>query len=68
MKLSINISLFLFTLLMLGSESLSLTDYQMKKICRKYKSYSTCLKNLQEKKSSLQKGNLIEIPVIPYKE
>ena len=52
---------------MLGSKSLSLTDYQIEKICRKEKRKSTCVKNLREKRFNLNKGNLIEIPVIPYR-
>ena len=68
MKLILNLSLFLLALLTFGDSSLSLTDYQIKKICRKEKKELTCIKNLQEKRSNLQKGNLIEIPVIPYKK
>ena len=67
MKILLNILLFLFTLVMLGDKSFSLTDYKIKKICRKEKKNLTCIKNLQEKRSNLQKGNLIEIPVLPYK-
>jgi len=40
---------------------------QIKKICKNEKRKLTCLKNLKEKRSNLQKGNYIEIPVIPYK-
>ena len=68
MKLLLKIYLFLFTLALFGEKSLSLTDYQIKKICKKDKRVSTCIKNLQEKRTNLQKGNLIEIPVIPYKD
>ena len=67
MKLALNLSIFLLTLVMLGSKSLSLTDYQIEKICRKEKRKSTCVKNLREKRFNLNKGNLIEIPVIPYR-
>ena len=67
MKLALNLSLFLFALVILGDKSFSITDKQIKKICKKEKSESTCIKNFQEKKTDLQKGNLIEIPVIPYK-
>ena len=67
MKLALKISFFLFTLFAYIDESLSLTDYQIKKICKKEKREITCIKNLKEKRSNLQKGNLIEIPVIPYK-
>ena len=61
------LKLFLFALVISGDESFSLTDYQIKKICKKEKIESICIKNLRKKKDSLEKGNLIEIPVIPYK-
>ena len=67
MKLALNLSLSLLALFTFSVESFSLTDYQIKKICKKEKMKSTCIKNLQEKRSNLQKGNLIEIPVIPFK-
>ena len=67
MKLALNLSLSLLALFTFGYESFSLTDYQIKKICKKERMKSTCIKNLQEKRSNLQKGNLIEIPVIPFK-
>ena len=67
MKLILNFFLFIFALLMLGDKSFSLTDYKIKKICEKEKRESICIKNLKEKRSNLKKGNLIEIPVIPYK-
>ena len=65
MKLALN--LFLLSLVFLGSESFALTNYQIKKICKKEIRESNCIKNLLQKKSDLQKGNVIEIPVIPYK-
>ncbi len=67
MKSVFNLSLFLFALLILGDKSFSFTDYQIKKICKNEKRETTCIKNLREKRSNLLKGNLIEIPVIPYK-
>ncbi len=67
MTLSFKFSLFLFVLFILGDKSLSLTDYQIRKFCKNEKRESTCIRILQEKKSDLQKGNFIEIPVIPYK-
>ena len=67
MKLALNLSLSLLALFTFSVESFSLTDYQIKRICKKEKMKSTCIKNLQEKRSNLQKGNLIEIPVIPFK-
>ena len=67
MKLIFKLSIFVFALFTFEDESFSLTDYQLKKICKKDKRVYTCIKNLQEKRSNLQKGNLIEIPIIPYK-
>jgi len=67
MKLALNFLLFVFVLFVFGYKSLSLTDYQIKQICKKEKEILTCKKNLQKKRSNLNKGNLIEIPVIPYK-
>ena len=67
MKLVLNFSMFLLAFFSLSNESFSLTNYQIKKYCRKMKNESLCIKNLQEKRSDLQKGNLIEIPVEPYK-
>ena len=67
MKLVLNLFLFFLAFISFSNESFSLTDYQIKKICKKDKRVSTCIKKLQEKRSKLQKGNLIEIPVIPYK-
>ena len=67
MKLVLNISMFLLVFFSFINESLSLTDYQIKRFCAKKKRVSLCIKNLKEKRSDLQKGKLIEIPVIPYK-
>ena len=67
MKLALNLSFLLFAILTFGDKSLSITDYQIKKICKKEKRESICIKNLREKKYNLEKGNFIEIPVIPYK-
>ena len=68
MKLVLNLFLFLSTFISFSDKSFSLTDYQIKKICKKDKRVATCIKNLREKRANLQKGNLIEIPVIPYKD
>ena len=65
MKLALILSLFaLFTF---DEKSFSLTNYQIKQICKKEKKASICIKNLQAQIDNLQKGNKIEIPVIPYK-
>tara|TARA_B100000242_G_scaffold221430_1_gene162384 strand:+ start:763 stop:969 length:207 start_codon:yes stop_codon:yes gene_type:complete len=67
MKFTLNLSIFLISLFMFNDKSFSLTKYQIEKICEKKRNELTCKKNLQEKILNLQKGNLIEIPVIPYK-
>ncbi len=67
MKLVLNFSIFLLAFSSFSSESFSLTDYQIKRFCANKKRVSLCIKNLREKRSDLQEGKLIEIPVIPYK-
>ena len=59
--------LFLFALLTFSGKTFSLTDYQIKKICKKEKRVLTCIRNFQEKRINLQKGNKIEIPIKPFK-
>ena len=67
MKLVLNFSIFLLAFFSISNKSLSLTDYQIKRFCAKEKRVYLCIKNLREKRSDLQKGKLIEIPVTPYK-
>ncbi len=67
MKLALNLYLIIFVLFIFVDKSFSLTDYQIKKICKNEKRKSTCIKILEEKRSNLQKGHLIEIPVLLYK-
>jgi len=67
MKFVLNISMFLLAFFSFSNESFSLTNYQIKRFCKKEKRVSSCIKNLQEKRSDLQKGKLIEIPITPYK-
>ena len=73
MKLAFTLSLVLISLFTFSDESLSLTDYEIKKFCKMQKKglkkrELNCIKNMTEKRSNLQKGNLIEIPVIPFKD
>ena len=67
MKLLLNFSMFLLAFFSFSDESLSLSNNQIKRFCAKEKRVSLCIKKLQEKRSDLQKGKLIEIPVTPYK-
>ena len=67
MKLVLNLFMFFSAFFSFSNKSLSLSDYQIKRFCEKEKTVSLCIKNLKEKRSDLQKGKLIEIPVTPYK-
>ena len=67
MKLLLNFSAFLLAFFSFSNESFSLSDFQIKRFCAKEKRVSLCIKNLQDKRSDLQEGKLIEIPVKPYK-
>ena len=68
MKFALYLSFFLFYLILIDDKSFSLNDYEIKKICEKEILQSSCRKKMQQKRSNLEKGNLIEIPVIPYKK
>ena len=68
MKLLLNFSMLLLAFFSISSESLSLTDYQIKRFCTKEKRVSICIKKLQEKRSDLQEGKLIEIPVTTFQK
>ena len=68
MKLALKLFLSLLALLLLEGESFSLTNYQINKVCKKEIRLLICIKKLKEKRSNLQKGKYIEIPVIPYKK
>ena len=66
-KFVLNFSMFLLAFFSFSNESFSLTNYQIKRFCEKEKRVSSCIKNLKEKRSDLQKGNVIEIQVKPYR-
>ena len=68
MKIALNLSFFFIALFILGGGSYSLSKYQIKNICKNEKRIASCIKDLQEKKSKLEKGNQVEIPVIPFKK
>ena len=56
MKLALYLSLYLLALFTFDDKSYSLTNYQIKQICKKEKRPSTCKNNLLEKKYNLQKS------------
>ena len=68
MKLFFNAFLFILVLLIFNNSAYSLSDYQIKEMCKNKPRKTNCIKNLKIKKLNLLKGNQIEIPVIPYKE
>ena len=67
MKLRLYLSFLILVFFSFSNESFSLTDYQIKRYCKKERRVILCIKNLEEKRSDLQKGKLIEIPISPYK-
>ena len=68
MKLVFNLFFLFFSLFIYGDKSYSLTDFQIKRICKKEKRESVCIKDFKEKRFDLEEGKLIEIPVIPYRK
>ena len=66
-KFVLNFSMFLLAFFLFSNTSYSLSDSQIKRFCAKEKRVSLCIKNLQEKRSDLKKGKLIEIRITPYK-
>ena len=68
MKFVLKCFMFLFAFFFVSNESFSLTNYQIKRFCAKEKNVYLCIKDLQGKRSDLQEGKLIEIPVTPYKK
>ena len=68
MKLIFNLLLFSIFTISFEHIAYSLSNYQIKAICKKKKNRSTCIKNLKIKKSNLLQGNQIEIPTIPFKK
>ena len=67
MKFTLNLFLLLFTFILWESKAYSLSNYKIKKICKKARNELVCEKNFKERRANLEKGNKIEIPVIPYK-
>ena len=67
MKFALSLYLSLLAFSTLHDKTFSLTNYQISKICKKEKSVSICIKKFQEKRDKLKNGELIEIPVIPFK-
>ncbi len=49
MKSALNLSLFIFALVISGDKAFSLNDYQIKRICKRYRKEITCIKSLQKK-------------------
>ena len=67
MKTVINLFFLMFILFIYENKSFALTDYQIREICKKQRRKLTCIKNMQNKRFEILKGNRIKIPVIPFK-
>ena len=67
MKLLLNFSIFLLAFFSFSIKSFTLSNFQIKRFCAKEKRVSLCIKDLQDKRSDLKEGKLIEIPIKPYK-
>ena len=68
MKLLLNPLLFFLIIFLFENSAYSLSDYQIKGRCQNKSKRSTCIKKLKIKKLNLLKGDIIEIPVIPFKK
>ena len=67
MKILFNTFLILLTFFIYENKVFSLSNYQIREICKNKRRRSSCIKNLENKRFNLLKGNRIEIPVIPFK-
>ena len=68
MKLFFNPILFFFIFFLFENSAYPLSNYQIKQKCQNKSKRSSCIKNLKSKKLNLLKGDIIEIPVIPFKK
>ena len=64
MKIIFTYLIFLFY----SFNAFSITNNEIYKICRKEVNKISCVKRLKINRYILEKGNPIEIPVIPYKK
>ena len=67
MKILFNTFLILLTFFIYENKVFSLSNYQIREICKNKRRRSSCIKNLEYKRFNVLKGNRIEIPVIPFK-
>ena len=67
MKFFFNSLLYILVLFSFENRVYSLSETQIKEICKNKLRRSTCIKNLKLKKLNLLQGKRIEIPVIPFK-
>ena len=56
------------TFLLNSPNAFSITNNEIYKICQKEVNKISCVKRLKINRYKLEKGNPIEIPVIPYKK
>ena len=67
MRSLLNILLYSLVLFSFENRVYSLSETQIKEICKNKLRRSNCIKNLKLKKLKLLQGKRIEIPVIPFK-
>ena len=68
MRFLLNTFFIILTFLIYESKTFALSYYQIREICQNEKRKSSCIKDLRDRKYNLQKGNRIEIPVIPFRK
>ena len=68
MKLFFQPLLFFLIIFLFENSAYSLSNYQIKQRCQNKPKRSSCIKNLKFKKLNLIQGDIIEIPVIPFKK
>ena len=68
MKFFFNSLLYLLVIFSFENSAYSLSESQIKEICKRKQKRLNCIKNLKLKKLNLIEGKHIEIPVIPFKK
>ena len=67
MKVFLKVFLLIFFFFGTKLETLSISNYEILKICRSQRMQKRCIKRLKINRELINKGKPIEIQVIPYK-
>jgi len=67
MKLFFRVFSLILLSLIITSETYSISNSQIYKICNKKRKVKSCIKRLKLNRELIDKGKPIEIPVYPYK-